>query len=476
MKFSLLLLGFLVEVLACYAQTSLKQINLETGKFSVGFMHYLTSDSTRTYQRVYDWTNSIIPRPVRISIWYPAQPQGTKKHMRVLEYMQILKMEEEWEYLPDEQLLNWFSYSNSVSNQQHLKEVTTAFKSAMPAKGKFPVVIYAPSYQASSVENFALCELLASHGYIVIASPSRGTDTRFLEGGTLKDLETQARDLDFLAREVSKFPAADPGRMALAGFSFGGMSGVLSQMSNRKFNALVSLDGTVKYNYKVLKASPFFNIQKLDIPFIHFSQKDIPDEVLTAENLDPALNTQFEYYDSLLYSEAYHLKFHHLTHSYFSTMGVLFQDRDKRQDKSDTEIMASYKLVATYTLKFLNAFLKKEPAAYSYLEQTPVRNGTNNDVLSFQSKKPLPKSFSFQDFNELAKKNQYKNLIPLYDSLLSKHPSLQFPEGNFNNLGLQLIFNPASSKEGINIFKLAVHLFPGSANLYDSLGEAYLFI
>jgi tetratricopeptide (TPR) repeat protein len=76
----------------------------------------------------------------------------------------------------------------------------------------------------------------------------------------------------------------------------------------------------------------------------------------------------------------------------------------------------------------------------------------------------------------LAKKNQYKNLIPLYDSLLSKHPSLQFPEGNFNNLGLQLIFNPASSKEGINIFKLAVHLFPGSANLYDSLGEAYLFI
>ena len=476
MKFRLTIILVFLGFQLSFGQTSLEQINLKKGKYAVGFTHYLTSDSTRTYQRIFDWNNDFISRPIRVSVWFPAANAGNKMTMSVLEYMQILKQEEEWEHLPDNQLLNWFYYANSPANQLHLNEKTSAVRGVKPAKGPFPVVIYAPSYQASSIENFALCEYLASQGYIVIASPSRGTETRFLEGGTQKDMETQATDIDFLVTEVSKIPAADLNRMATMGFSFGGLSNVLAQIRNRKIKAIVSLDGSVKYNFNTLKQAALVNMEKVDVPFIHFAQKDIPEQVLKEDNLDASLNQQFDFYDSLVYSEAYQLKFHHLTHAYFSTLGVLFQDRDKRQDKTDREIMESYQLVSLYTLKFLDAFLKDDAAAHTFLKNAPDENNFNEGLLSVQSKKPMVRPFSFRDFNELAAKRNYENLLALYDSLLIKHPSMQFPEGNFNNLGLQLVFNPVTSKQGINVFLLATSLFPGSANLFDSLGEAYLFV
>jgi len=96
--------------------------------------------------------------------------------------------------LPDEFLLDWFPYLwNTPENKAHLVEKTTAFSNSTFLDGKFPVIVYAPSYQASSIENFVLFKYLASHGFVVISSPSRGTDTRWLEGGTTKDMDTIKR-------------------------------------------------------------------------------------------------------------------------------------------------------------------------------------------------------------------------------------------------------------------------------------------
>ena len=41
---------------------------------------------------------------------------------------------------------------------------------------------------------------------------------------------------------------------------------------------------------------------------------------------------------------------------------------------------------------------------------------------------------------------------------------------------MQLIFNPETSEQGINVFLLATSIYPNSANLFDSLAEAYLYI
>lgn len=473
----LLITGLILITTFTNGQTSLKEINLNFGNYSVGFKHYTISDSTRTYTRIYDYTNQKIPRPIPISIWYPSnQDTNGKEQLHVLNYLEILKEEEEWEHLPNEQILNWFYYANTPENQGHLAELTNAYFELEFANDRFPVLIYAPSYEASSIENFALCEYIASQGYIVISSPSRGTETRWFSSNNAKEMETQAEDVAFLIKEVGRFPEANYNKIAVMGFSSGGLANIVAQTRNDKINAVVSLDGTERYQYQLLEKSPFFEPNSIDVPYIHMAQKNIPKEVLKEDHIAPELNSKFQLFDSITNSNAYTLKFHNLTHSYFSTLGVLFEQRDKRQDKNDFEIMESYKWVSIYTLNFLNAYLKNDERALEFIENDPIDNGMKKGLLTHQTKQAKRNKFTFNDFNELAVKQDYKNLYELYISTKKKNPSLEIPEGNLNSLGLQLVFNPNTPEQGINVLLLAVEIYPNSANLFDSLAEAYLFI
>jgi hypothetical protein len=260
------------------------------------------------------------------------------------------------------------------------------------------------------------------------------------------------------------------------GFSFGGLSNVIAQNQNAKIKAIVSLDGTERYQYDLLNESPFFDFRKINVPYLHMAQKDIPEKVLKEDNIKAELNTKFELYDSISNSSVYRLKFHNLTHSYFSTLGILFANRDKRQDKSDAEIMESYKWASTYTLNFLNAFLENDDKALKFIKNKPTDNGVRNGLITQRTKQPEIVAFTFQDFNDLASNQNYQNLSQLYDSTVKKHPSFKIPEGKINTLGLQLVFNPNTSEQGINIFLLATKLYPNSANLFDSLAEGYLYV
>jgi dienelactone hydrolase len=123
-----------------------------------------------------------------------------------------------------------------------------------------------------------------------------------MEGGTEKDMETQVRDIEFLIREISRRSDVDLNRMATMGFSFGGLSNVLSQMKNSSIKAIVSLDGSIKYQYATLQKSPFSAIEKVDVAFIHMAQKDIPKEVMVEDKIDTTLNHKFDFYDDLVYS------------------------------------------------------------------------------------------------------------------------------------------------------------------------------
>ena len=175
MKFKLILLFLFFRTILGFSQTSLKKIGLENGGYNVGFQHYTAVDSTRTYQIKNEFNNQFVHRPIPISIWYPARLEGEhSKPLTVLSYLEILKEEEEWKDLPNEFLLDWFPYLwNTPQNKAHLPEKTNAYYNADMKEGKYPVIVYAPSYQASSIENFALIEYLTSHGFIVISSPSR---------------------------------------------------------------------------------------------------------------------------------------------------------------------------------------------------------------------------------------------------------------------------------------------------------------
>lgn len=476
MRIPILVSFLLFQVCSINGQTSLKKLNIKNGEYHVGFKHYTIIDSTRTYQIHNEFNNQFIYRPIPVSIWYPAKLEdGKSTQLTVLDYLEILKEEEEWKNLPNGFLLDWFPHLwNTPQNRAHLEEKTTAFSEAAFLEGKFPTVVYAPSHQASSIENFILFEFLASNGFMVISSPSRGTNTRWLQGGTAIDMETQSRDVEFLLKEIHKYHTSNPDKIALMGFSFGGLSNTITAMKNQHIKALISLDGTERYRYDVLKKSAYFNLNKLNIPYVHFAQKDIPQVVLEEDKIPVELNHTFPLYDSLKYSDVYSYKFHDLTHSYFSSYGILFGNRDTRQDKSDAKIMASYKILSDHTLHFLNAILKNESEAVKFMENEPGANGFAQNLISRKIKKSLATQFDYRDFNDLALTQGYQDLIPLYEKTLIKHPNLKLEEGMLNTLGMRFSFDPERIEQGINVLLLALHIYPKSANLYDSLAEAYL--
>ena len=200
------------------------------------------------------------------------------------------------------------------------------------------------------------------------------------------------------------------------------------------------------------------------------AQKEIPKKVLEEDDIDPSLNTDFDFFDDLKYATAYRLQFHQLSHPQFSTLGLLFENRDPRQDLPEADIRNGYRQLSLHTLYFLNAYLKNDEQSQVLLSEK------ENATLSIQLKKAAKKPFRFQNFNDLAAQQEYQNLKQLWEKLQLQNKDMMFPEYPFNNLGLQLAFHPNRGQAGINVLELATQIYPRSANLYDSLAEAYLFL
>ena len=89
MRLSILITCIALSTIS-YGQTSLKEINLNSGEYKVGFKHYTMQDSTRTYRIHNEHNNQFILRPIPISIWYPAEiKNGNSKKLTVLDYLEI---------------------------------------------------------------------------------------------------------------------------------------------------------------------------------------------------------------------------------------------------------------------------------------------------------------------------------------------------------------------------------------------------
>ncbi|MEL7159193.1 MAG: dienelactone hydrolase family protein [Bacteroidota bacterium] len=467
---ALLLIGF-----ALSGQSLYQDLTLDYGPYAVGYAHRLETDRTRTYERPMDYADSLTFRPVPVSVWYPRVDTANATRVTILDYLRVLKEEEEWESLPDEYIFSWFYYPETPAAKQNAPAATHAYSDGEMLPGNHPVVIYSPSYNASSAENFVLCEYLASRGYVVFASPSRGARQRHLEGGTTRDAEAQWRDLDFLTGYAAHWPGADADRLFTVGFSFGGLSNILFAMNNPHVDGVISLDGTVKYHPEVPRASHHYREASFSQPFVHFSQKDIPAAVVEADKIDPELGKDFTFFKTLDRAPAYHFQFTDLTHGNFAAFGVLFEPRDPRQDKSNAVINAAYARLCTRTAITLDHMDAYRPTDAVWQSAKYPKAMAGDGVTLLETKVADTKAYTVPQFFALARKDTFTNLPRLYEEVQVRYPEFRLPEGDLNTLGLQLGFAPLTREEGIRIFKFALVLFPDSANLYDSLAEIYLY-
>jgi len=148
-----------------------------------------------------------------------------------------------------------------------------AVRNSQPAKGRFPILIYAPSDSSVSWENADLCEYLASHGYIVLASPSMGVSTRNMTDD-LDGINAQARDISFLVTYAGSLQDADPSKVAVVSWSWGSGSSLFAAARDSRIDALVSLDGSFRIYKGLVKMAGDVHPERMTLPLLFFTSED----------------------------------------------------------------------------------------------------------------------------------------------------------------------------------------------------------
>jgi len=328
-------------------------LNEPYGKYGVGFR----SEHTFDYSRSFVMTDSAISagpdrfghRPIQLCIWYPALKIAELKPMQYEDYFFLsasetgpvalsasLKAEILGNYLQQEPV-------NAFKLRMELGREMKAIKNAKPdLSQKFPMIIYGPSWSSTAFENALLCEYLASHGYVVVSSPSMGPDSREMPV-SLKGIETQARDMEFSLHALRGFPNADQNKIALMGYSLGGLSNVIVWARNRMVDAWIGIDPSINEAYDLYKESSYEDYGGFSVPALFINSFGYMHSL--------------PFFDDLVYSDAYVVNLPKLGHTDMASQFIkLYADGTDTHSKVQEKC---YNLMAKFILGFLDGIFKE---------------------------------------------------------------------------------------------------------------------
>lgn len=364
------------SVFAASSQTSAFQFLQKPGPYPVGLKVVDQYDRSRTYRATDSSRSSAIdePRPLQTLIWYPSLKRPAKP-MTVGDYVRLADREIHFN-APSEKENRWRSLLKTFFDIP-----LWAVRDAQPAKGHYPVLIYAPSDSSVSWENADLCEYLASHGYVVLASPSMGVSTRDMTDD-LDGINGQAHDISFLITYAKMFPDTDLSEVAVVSWSLGGSSSLFAAARDPRIDALVSMDGSMRYYPGLVKMAGDVHPERMTIPLLFFTRGDanLLEDIDKFHDGPPAYIVGPNVLNAWIHGDLLTVNMLGMAHAEFSSM---FQRRESVQRFAENQVAdygrkdanTNHAWVALYTLKFLDAYLKHDASAKAFLGRTPAQNG-----------------------------------------------------------------------------------------------------
>jgi dienelactone hydrolase len=193
---------------------------------------------------------------------------------------------------------------------------------ARPVDRAFPLVLVAHGNAQDVTDQVVFCEYLASHGFVVAATPSpmlRTPMEREDQVGALAEL--QADELAAAIGATANVVRVDLERVAVVGHSFGARAALLLAMRGQpRLQAMVSLDGGIGTTTALepFRRAPSFRPDAALPPLLHFS-----------EELDAFMTPDFSLLKSLRVAELVLEPTQDMRHSHFTTWGfaaVVFPD------------------------------------------------------------------------------------------------------------------------------------------------------
>jgi len=345
-----------------------------------------------------------------------------------------------------------------------------AVKGAAPAAGRFPVVVYAPSYSASAMENADLCEYLASHGYIVLAAPSMGARSRTMTSD-LEGLESQAADIGWLVAHAKTLPAADLDRVAVVGFSWGGLANVLAAAKDERIRAIVSLDGSVRGYREYIDggkdAAKYVTASRVAIPLLYVSRRTPAFEELNRKEVD----SRFSFMNTMKYSDVYIVTMYPMQHMDFSSYAQRFAGDGAFGDYTRDEVALAHSWTARYVQRFLDGYLKDDAAGLAFVNNTPAANKVPGHMLSTDIRRNGGNQApTRENFVARLAADGFDKAIPLYDGLAGQEGAFKLTPDDVYFWGAGLA-RAGKTREAMEIFRLGTHLQPREAAMFDGLAE-----
>jgi hypothetical protein len=262
---------------------------------------------------------------------------------------------------------------------------TLAVKDAPPADGRFPVVLHHPGLSGVADDSSVLCEMLASHGYVVLCS---AYPNYYAEGvGITSDLHSSFRDLEFLLRYAREQPFADAERLGAMGHSWGAIA-VLhwAALPDSSLRAFVTLDSGFEYGsvedsgYEPLITHMKTYKGTIRAPSMRFSGRAM-------------LKTNFDFLDPhLKFAPSYGVAVTGLTHNDYVMHGALRPALmpEKWPDPKGT-LRTGYDRLCRHIMLFFDATLKQQAAAREALDKSVRGEGLDDAFrLTFKPAAPAP--------------------------------------------------------------------------------------
>jgi dienelactone hydrolase len=230
----------------------------------------------------------------------------------------------------------------NVSVDEVLASRTASIYNANLSKGKFPLIIYVPSFGKSSIQNNIICEYLSSYGYIIASVASAGENSQVMTSDE-KGVISQVRDVEFLVDYLKTKEQLKFTKIGTLGYSWGGFSNVIHQMRNDYVKAVASWDGSIEYQgYEIAQKMDDFKPNKMSVPYIFFANKN--DEW-----------TQFPFFKSISKPKKYLYRCPQFEHSEFTSYWTTFVNSKANNTPYNSE---SYQLICKQTLLFFDKSLK----------------------------------------------------------------------------------------------------------------------
>ncbi|HSA57244.1 MAG TPA: hypothetical protein VLE53_16140 [Gemmatimonadaceae bacterium] len=443
---------------------------LERGAHAIGFRELLLRDPSRPSLPLHEGAPPIDAhgRQMQIVVWYPAIA-GTGDALAYGDY--VARSAQAVDFSPLDASRRRAAVDDYVARAAGLGGDTIALRAALPrllatavsgrlgaraATGRFPLVLF-PDWRVPSV-NSVLAEYLASHGYVVASTTTKGTYDPQVEYWSPRGLETMAADLRFVIAALDTIAFVDTRRIGAMGVGIAASGALALQMRTPAVAAMVSLEGgiTTEGEMGLMTRTPFFEVANVRGPML----------AITAPHpsVDPAR------LDLYRYATRYLVHFPRMGEFWFLDYGLLegIVPRIIGQPPGDTE--AGFEWGARFVRRFLDSALRDDADARAWLGMSGNRAGAPPGLFTVTTKPAATPPPTVTELKDLLRREGSTGLVRLVDERIAAD-SQPIPPEHFVEMSAWLA-NSGRDATGADrhvLARLRVRLYPGSARAHFSL-------